>query len=481
MSILQVRSVNKTKIHLMKKPFLLYLFLFCGCLYGQDFISMSYQFSDTTVTYGSAQNCFGTVDTLDMDISVPVGDTPPTNGRPLMVLIHGGAFMAGSKSDGGIVRLREEFAKRGYVTAAINYRLGIIQTDEGVNCNTWFFNLPWNCLNATDTTEWTRAGYRGMQDARGSIRYLMNHAGDYNIDPQNIFVVGESAGAFIALQVGYLDDNTEVPFGVGPFPVAPAPGQYMSSCHPVTMNLARPNLGSPTGTLNPSTISYRIRGVGEFYGAMQDNLFSVNPADTATPALYLYHQPDDLVVPFDRDRIYAGYAYYATLWPLNCVWMRNRPFVSGGNHIKDMIDALALSSASVPDYFADFTTSNVPWPQANSTGGHQIADFPLRTGNMATFFAPKIDTTTVGMEDMIVRPAIKIYPNPTSGEFRVIVPKGYAVQSLRIADLTGRVIHNAGIHGNASEFVLSPEISTGVYLLLVETDQGIYAHKIVVE
>lgn len=57
---------------------------------------------------------------------MPSNDTFPKYGRPLMIIIHGGAFIAGSKDDFIQQRMLKEFAKRGYVTASINYRLGML-------------------------------------------------------------------------------------------------------------------------------------------------------------------------------------------------------------------------------------------------------------------------------------------------------------------------------------------------------------------
>ena len=117
----------------------------------------------------------------------------------------------------------ETFARRGYVTASIGYRLGYI-----------FDELPWDCsienyscLFATDFAEWERAYYRGVQDAKGALRYLLNRNDMYRIDTANVFVMGESAGAFIALGVGLLDSPSERPSGTFEQAPAPAPNPLM--------------------------------------------------------------------------------------------------------------------------------------------------------------------------------------------------------------------------------------------------------------
>ena len=50
-----------------------------------------------------------------------MGDTE--NNRPLIILAHGGSFIAGVRANPSMVSLGEAFAKRGYVVASISYRL----------------------------------------------------------------------------------------------------------------------------------------------------------------------------------------------------------------------------------------------------------------------------------------------------------------------------------------------------------------------
>ncbi|MEY3443782.1 MAG: hypothetical protein RLZZ519_2063 [Bacteroidota bacterium] len=481
----------------MKKslPLLLLCFLVFGSVSAQAFVDTLYQYHDTTLDFGSAVDFGGVTRTLAMDISVPTNDTPPSNGRPLMILVHGGAFMAGTKADPGIVAMRKDFAKRGYVTAAINYRLGMFQPAGDWHCNISFIQgVEWDCLNQTDTLEWTRAYYRGIQDARGALRYLVNHAADYNIDPQNIFVVGESAGAFIAMGVGFLDDASEKPAGVGAIADAPLPNvRYEQGClvryGTGTTNAAlvrtRPDLGPFDGTMNkPAASSYRIRGVGDLYGAVFSNLFSTHANNAEIPCLYIFHQPADLIVPYGRDRLFAAYAYCATLWPANCAYILNRPFVSGGNHIKAMIDAAALAGDSVPDYLTDFTTNNADCATQignPAVGGHQLDSYWTRTRNMAIYFAPKIDTTSVGLTDGYSNLKMQLYPNPNSGQFRIAFPKSVVSKSVIATDLMGKMVFMTAVSGNEFAVELPASVARGTYILRVETEQGSISRRVVLQ
>lgn len=177
------------------------------CLYGitveAQFICgtdrfRSNVFSQVTVTsnvqYGSNPN--GTPNLL-LDVYEPQGDT--LSRRPLIIFAHGGSFISGSKeTDNAIVELCNRFARMGYVTASINYTLG-------------FDVFPPNPESAARTV------VRSVHEMKAAVRYFRKDAATVNqfrIDPDNIFVGGSSAGAFIALHLAYVDQPSEIPAGV---------------------------------------------------------------------------------------------------------------------------------------------------------------------------------------------------------------------------------------------------------------------------
>ena len=146
------------------------------------------------VLYGSNIGASGINQELYMDVYRPAGDTHTS--RPVVVLAHGGFFLAGSKEGTDVVPLCEDLARMGYVAVSISYRLGI---DD-------LFSLEVSLLEAV---------MRGVHDAKGAIRHLRkSHAEEGNpwgIDPSRVVLGGSSAGAFIALHSAYIDDLDEVP------------------------------------------------------------------------------------------------------------------------------------------------------------------------------------------------------------------------------------------------------------------------------
>ena len=72
------------------------------------------EFNISTETYSDVHN-------LQVDIYQPEGDL--IEKRPLLILAHGGSFIAGVRTNPSMVSLAEKFSKKGYVVASISYRL----------------------------------------------------------------------------------------------------------------------------------------------------------------------------------------------------------------------------------------------------------------------------------------------------------------------------------------------------------------------
>ncbi|KKC23846.1 carboxylesterase/lipase family protein [Sphingomonas sp. SRS2] len=93
------------------------------------------------------------------------------SGRPIMVWIHGGGFVIGSKDVS--VSDCSSFARDGIVCFAINYRMGI----DG------FLPIPGIPTNL------------GLRDMIAALRWIHANAVAFGGDPTNLTVFGESAGA----------------------------------------------------------------------------------------------------------------------------------------------------------------------------------------------------------------------------------------------------------------------------------------------
>src|ERR1700744_583669 len=128
------------------------------------------------------------------DLYQPKGDT--TSLRPLIIWMHGGGFTFGSKDQEGIKLWSRTFAERGYVAAAINYRLG------RKSLNFSYTGLVSNC-------------YAAVQDLRQAITFFKANSARYRIDTNRIVLAGNSAGGIMALQAVYGNDAAMGGAGIG--------------------------------------------------------------------------------------------------------------------------------------------------------------------------------------------------------------------------------------------------------------------------
>lgn len=471
----------------MKKSLILLLVLqfFLPEIKAQKWIDTLYQVQKIeNVVYGSDVDFAGNLRELKMNIFLPINDTPPSCGRPLLIAVHGGAFLAGNKDADAPPYWAKQFAQRGYTTASVNYRLGMFQTSSLVNCNVSALGIPWNCLNMQDTAEWYRAAYRAQQDLKGAIRFLVKQAQDYQIDPRNVFLVGESAGGITVMQAAFLDDPAEKPIEAGALPDALAPNAiYENQCIQTpsfdtsiaSMQLQRPDLGPFGGSLHIG-YGYTIKGVGNFYGGLIQDIFS-NYAYSQAPRLYMFHQPNDLVVPYDQQAVYQGAAYCFTQWPANCQWIINRPQIKGSKGIRDMINNLSASVTILPliQFDSTLNTTDCLGQIANpALSGHAIDNIWLRTLNMAQFFAPAIDTSKPcgpnGLANHMTNPiSVKVSPNPVI--HGCMIESEHAIILCKVYDLTGRKIIQYQANSSTCWLDLST-LRSGIYFLQVETIRG---------
>jgi acetyl esterase/lipase len=115
---------------------------------------------------------------LQLDIYKPRNIIQPA---PLLVFIHGGAWVGGKRSDYLVYLL--DFAKKGYITATVSYRL--VKDSLYPAC---------------------------AEDISDAVNFLFSNGNKYGYDTSKIALVGGSAGAHLALLAayGWHKDGTEM-------------------------------------------------------------------------------------------------------------------------------------------------------------------------------------------------------------------------------------------------------------------------------
>lgn len=392
------------------------------------------------LSYGSAIDYAGNNTDLLLDIYKPKGDQNCK--RPLIVLVHGGSWVAGSKEDYDLIYLSRSFAKKGWVVANINYRLGTHKAasyDKYLLCDV---GVAPPCGYICDSSEVYRANYRGMQDAKGAIRFMKSRNLIDSTDVNNVYIAGESAGGFIALATAFMDLPSEKPASCSAIAAAPTPDPDFSTygCIPVNNDLSRPDLGSIDGDLHIGTYDASVKGVGNFFGALFN--FELLQQATDTPAVYLFHQGSDVIVHHDFDQI-LGRLSWECFAPTNiCQKYNFYPMAHGSKSIHDYFVSLGTQA---PSYVSDLV-ANYSYMNNCFSNGHAPDNLSLRSQNLADFFASQIALSTNNPSTNCAGAGVgelesnlfDLYPNPNSGYFQVRMDKMYQSLTVKIYDIQGR-------------------------------------------
>ena len=223
---------------------------------------------------------------MTLDLYLPPADTRrPEAGHPLVVYVHGGAWMSGHARQAGAMAdfpgFLASLARRGYAVASVNYRLSGEATFPAA-----------------------------LHDVKTAIRWLRSQASSHAIDPRRALVWGSSAGGQLAALVatscgdpsldppglpadlegesdcvlgavtwyGIFDlDSLSGPGAAGRSPGHPSPEARYLGCDPTACDRARLAVASP-----------------------------IDHVDRGDPPMLLIHGMRDRIVPYRQSERMAG-------------------------------------------------------------------------------------------------------------------------------------------------------------------------------
>lgn len=455
---------------------------------------------------------------LNMDIYAPANDTM-TN-RPVIVYIHTGNFLPsplngspnGSKSDSAAITLCRQWAARGFVAVAFNYRHG------------------WRPDGATDLLRrrtLLQAVYRAIHDSKQAVRFLKQGAATYGIDKSKITLYGQGSGGYVALAYATLDKFSEV--------------ELNKFIDPST---------------NESFVDTNILGNFEGYGLQSLSLYAPNGensdiamtvnaggalADTSwleagDVPMISFQCLNDPFAPFAEGTVVVPttQGFVVDVQGANVFQAKanalgnNDPFKNFTYNDPYTLRARATYNQSYPYYDAaqspmvvssseglfpfifpvqpgsasnPFTNQGSPWEwwDPNSPNAQAVVSPgpPAITAHQASLLSnPDMSPTkgrtyldtiqgymiprvmvalqldgylSIGLEENTVSKNFELYPNPTNGQLTIEAQVGEKIELLEVYDLTGRLVTSRKLNEHKTTIDLS-NCSPGVYVLKATVD-----------
>ncbi len=455
---------------------------------------------------------------LKLDFYEPTGDT--LSARPLVVYMHTGSFLpilfnkttTGSKSDSAAVAMCSQFAKRGYVVASIDYRLG------------WNPQALGMAGQDIRTGTLLQAVYRAIQDAKTAVRYLDSTSTHFKIDGSKIMLCGQGSGGYVSLAYATLDDfNAEVAglpkFISGSDQAAYGFMQGDPYVNPGIMGdfegfggNAMFNYPNLAGYSSAITMSVNMGG------ALGDSTWLEN----GDVPMVCFHVPSDpfapytqgmVVVPTTGDNVvYVAGSYNvinrAGAFGNNDVFNipYNDPYTTRANQVNNGHEGLfpffqagfqaapwewwskpalyALGTAfGISNGAVDTIDMNSLLTNPNMSKAKALAYIDSVQGYLAPRMVQQLALPGMytGIENVIdVSITIEVAPNPSSDNFEILSRQS-PIQSYELYDLAGKLISSATLKDVASFTVTGNDLSKGIYLLTVNTHKGKAVKKLVVE
>ncbi len=442
------------------------------------------------------------LDTLQMDIYEPAGDTATL--RPLVIYIHTGSFLptslngqcTGDKRDSSVIEMCMQFAKKGYVAAAIDYRLG------------------WNPISPdqdTRTGTLLNAVYRAVQDVKSCVRYfrstIATMSNPYKIDDNMIALGGQGSGGYVALAYATIDSYADI--------TLPKFYNLTTTMPYIDTTLSGDWDGYGGNGLNQPALNNPgypndIHFVFNMGGAMGDSSW----LKVGDAPMVCFHVPND---PF------APYTYGPVIVPTTGQFVVN---VSGSHDVVRIANSMGNNNSFIylgltdvytqaanlvnDGYDGLFPFVRPTWPSPPYLGGEagpwewwdttctsnaaSLASNPdmSKSKGMAYidslqgYVCPRMYRAfglNVGVNEVEkIEKSVMIYPNPSKGNFSIAVD-AYAVklESIEISDIAGRSVRV--IKGNDS-FVYEIDrtgLTNGVYFVKTKFATGENVKRVVIE
>lgn len=445
---------------------------------------------------------------IKMDVYEPKGDT--ASARPLIILLHSGNFLPpqvnggcnGAVLDGEIVELAKRLAKRGFVVAAADYRLG------------WF---PTSNSETERIYSLVNALHRGVQDSRTCVRYFRKDragANQFRIDPEKTTLWGNGVGGMVTLASATLDSMSDwikpkFLFTGGPFVKEPVNGNLDATTYGVVppgdpFPVPGDTLCYPNHLGYSSDFKLAVNMVGVLLDTSWLQAGNIPILSFSVPGLIsfpLYFEPCGIgdvgyYLPLGVSVVIPDVAGSCAVQSLQAALGNHQAWQNSG--FNDPLTAHALDINGGLEGFYPFigTQEYAPWSFASSLSPYGVSGAMCDTGfisasayldTLLAYFAPRAcvalglvadcNQTLAAKEPTYKAASVKISPNPALEAIRITADA--PMISIEMYDLQGRlVLQKEGLHDLEAQLQRS-SLPCGMYCLRVNFETASSMVKVV--
>lgn len=389
----------------------------------------------SNVSYGSNIKSNGGTQDLLLDVYEPNGDTATR--RPLVIVAHGGSFVGGSKTGSDVVPICKDLAKLGYVAASIEYRLGMT-------------NFP---IPGPDSSDATEAVMRGVHDGRAAVRYFRklaatNSSNVFKIDTNNIFFAGVSAGGFIALQMAYLDEVSEIP-------------SYIDM-------VGQPGLtGGIEGTSGNPGFSSEVKAIINMCGALGDTAWM----KVGDEPVINFHGTNDGTVPYGSDLI-TLLGFYPLLQIDGSFSVNDKAVQLGIPSCFEIYEGQDHVPATTNAAYYDTTIVKI-----RTFLNHFVCGSPLNCNYNGSI----VNAVGAGINEPVNNEKQwSLYPNPSQNQLVVDLHKFDSPKmTLTVYNIFGQEVQNiVGLQAK-QEMIDISNLSSGIYQVIINDGHSLTSKKLV--
>lgn len=356
------------------------------------------------VQFGSALDHLGNAYALRMDIYYPNLTIDLSPKRPFVMLFHGGGFSSGDKQSGDIKDLCIHMARRGFVCATVNYRLGYNFTEYGQY----------------------KARYRAIQDGHAAMRHIVNNANAIRVDTSWMFVGGQSAGALLALGMVYAE----------PFELDSVSLLYNATA-------VSAELGNLYTSGNNLTNTYSFKGILNNWGAINYNEVDF---DEMIPTV-AFHGKFDSIVRIGADNSFLHYT------------LNGSETIHNNLIAKNVCSEITIDSTNEHGIYRNASSVF----RASRASCFFKSVFCNNCSNFYTTDSIQSNCSSpVNIDEFNLRTKIKVCPNPFENSFKIDGVE--STFNLTIYNCFGQLVYK----DEKNNGTIQVELTSGVYFLTIK-------------